>query len=282
MSDTQQPEQQWRWPNGKNFSPTALKSYGECPSRVKMQYLQKLEPPYQWVRHFALGRSAHNALRSIANQIRTNSPRMLDEHIRGMCEYEMPLHEYPSEAAREYDIGLVVSWVRRGQAWLESLEIQDWMLIEQFVQRDFEMFHAGVSYSMITKPDLIVRQRDDEGEEYFRIIDWKTGAVYPLPDVPIIMRFALKEQLDQWIGEANAANVVFTWYWLEHDVRKDVDVSMELVSRSWQDIVNQMTSLALESEWPATPGAHCRYCKFYQNFCPEEIPPDTGFYGYDG
>lgn len=274
MTDTSQPEQIWRWPPGKNFSPTALKTYGECPSRVKMNYLQKLESPYKWVRHFALGRSTHNALRSIANQLKTGSELMLDEHIRRMCEFEMPISEYPSEEAREYDIGLVIGWVRRGQAWLESLDIQDWMLIEQFVARDFEMFSARVPYSMITRPDLILRQIDDDGQEYFHIIDWKTGSVWELPDVPIIMRFALREYLDGWVGDANSANVTFTWYWLDHDVRRDVDVSMELVSRSWPGIVEQMSSLALEEEWKATPGRHCRYCPYYKNYCPEEMPPE--------
>lgn len=277
MSENQQTEQQWRWPIGKNFSPTALKTYAECPSRVKMQYLQKLEPPYQWVRHFALGRATHNALRSIANQLKTGSELMLDEHIRQMCELEMPQKEYPSAEAREYDIGLVIGWVRRGRGWLQSLEIEDWMLIEQFADRKFEMFQAKVQYSVITRPDLIVKQLDDDGEPYYNVIDWKTGAVYELPDVPVIMRFALRSQLESWMGEANAANVRFTWYWLDADVRREVDVSMEHVSRQWPDIVQQMRSLALESEWKATPGRHCLYCPYYRNYCPEEIPPDSEY-----
>lgn len=274
MSDFQQPEQQWRWPIKKNFSPTSLKTYGECPSRVKMQYLQKLEAPYKWVRHFALGRSTHNALRTIANQLKTGSELMQEEHIRRMCAFEMPIPEYPSEEAREADIQLVISWVRKGRAWLESLDIDEWMLIEQYTSREFEMFQAKVPYSMITKPDLVLRRLDEEGKPYFHIIDWKTGSVWELPDVPIIMRFALRNYLEEWAGEANSANVQFTWYWLDHDVRKDVDVSMELVSRSWPGIVDQMTSLALETDWIATPGSYCRFCPYYKNHCPEEMPPE--------
>lgn len=274
MSDTPQPEPQWRWPVGKNFSPTALKTYGECASRVKMHYLQKLEPPYQWVRHFALGRSAHNALRTVAQQLKTGSALITDEQIRFLCRFEMPIHEYPTEEAREADIQMVLGWVHKGRAWLESLDIDEWLLIEAYTRRDFTMFQANVPSSMITKPDLVLKRTDEDGTEYFQIIDWKTGAVWELPDVPIIMRFALREYLEQWVGEPNSANVRFTWYWLEHDVRKDVDVSMELVTRSWPGIVEQMTSLALESEWNATPGAHCRYCPYYKNHCPEEIPPD--------
>lgn len=274
MSDTQQPEQQWRWPIGKNFSPTSLKTYAECPSRVKMYYLQNLEPPYKWVRHFALGRSTHNALRTVAQQLKTGSELISDDQIRFLCRFEMPIDEYPTEEAREADIQTVIHWVHKGRDWLQSLDIDEWMLIEAWAQRDFTMFQADVPYAMITKPDLVLKRVDEEGVEYFHIIDWKTGSVWELPDVPIIMRFALREYLEEWVGDANSANVQFTWYWLDHDVRKDVDVSMELVSRSWPDIVEQMTSLALETDWIATPGSHCRFCPYYQNFCPEEIPPE--------
>lgn len=273
MSDSQQPENQWRWPIGKNFSPTSLKTFGECPSRVKMQYLQQLEPPYKWVRHFALGRATHNALRTIANQLKNGAPLITEDQIRLLCRTEMPVDEYPSEEARESDIRLVLNWVRKGRIWLESLKIEDWMLIEGWAHREFPMFKSQIQYSMITRPDLILKQQDEDGVEYFHIIDWKTGSVWELPDVPVIMRFALRNHLEQWIGDANEANVQFTWYWLDHDERRTVDVSMDHVGSIWPDIVRQMTDLALETEWKAIPGRYCEYCPYYKNHCPEEMPP---------
>lgn len=275
MSDTPQPEPQWRWPNKKNFSPTVLKMFGECPSRVKMQYLQKLEPPEVWVRAFAVGRSAHNALRTVAEQLKVGGPvHLTDDQIRFLCRFEMPVHEYSTEEAREADIQLVIRWVRKGQAWLESLQVEEWLRIEQFEERQLTMFGAQVPYSMITRPDLVIRQIDEDGNPYFRIIDWKTGSVWEHPDVPVIMRYALKDRLDEWSGDANSANVTFTWFWLEHDFRSDVEITYEDSVFQWPDIVRQMKALALEKDWIATPGRHCKFCKYYKNFCPEEIPPD--------
>ena len=274
MSDSQLSEQRWRWPNDRNFSPTVLKTYGQCPSRVKMQYLQKLPAPEKFVPFFASGNAAHSALSTIAQQMRDGAELITEDQIRNLARFHMPEHEYPSPEYREAEIQKVLKWVSRGRAWLESMEVMEWLRIEKFERRDFSMFHSQAPYKMITRPDLVLKRMAEDGQPYFHIIDWKTGAVWEEHDVPVIMRFALRERLDEWVNDANAANVVFTWNWLEHDVRKDVDVSMEHVSQAWPDIVSQMRSLALESEWTATPGRHCVFCPYYKNFCPEEIPPE--------
>lgn len=274
MSDSPQSEHQWRWPNKKNFSPTTLKTYSECASRVKMQHLQKLEPPEKWVRAFAVGRTTHNALRTIAAQLSVGASEFItDEQIRNLCRFEMPLREYPTAEAHEADIRLVISWIRKGQAWLQSLDVVEWLRIEQYESRNLTMFSGEIPYSMSTRPDLVLKQIDEDGEPYFHILDWKTGAVWELPDVPVIMRYALHDRLENWAGDANAANVKFTWFWLDHDFRKSVDVSYEHSTYRWPDIVKQMKSLALETEWKATPGRYCVYCPYYKNHCPEEIPP---------
>lgn len=274
MSENTPPERQPRWPNDRNFSPTVLKTYGECAFRVKLQYVDKIEQPDRWVRHFALGRSTHQALRTIANQLKIGAPLIDDDAIRMLCRFEMPIKEYPTEEAREADIQQVIRWVHRGSAWLQSLDVEEWLRIEQYESRSLTMFQSNSPYSMISKPDLVLRRRDEDGEEYFHIIDWKTGAVWEHHDVPVIMRYVLKDHLDEWTGEANAANVVFTWHWLEEDYRKDVDVSMEHVQQVWPGVVNQMKSLATEQDWIATPGKHCNFCPYYKNYCPEEIPPE--------
>lgn len=275
MTDTPQPEQQWRWPNDRNFSPTVLKTYGECASRVKMQYLQKLAAPEQFVPFFASGRAAHSALSTIAQQMRVGADRIGEEQIRNLARFHMPEHQYPTPEYREAEIQKVLKWVARGTAWLDSLDVLEWLRIEQFESREFPMFPAQVPFKMITRPDLILKRLDDEGEPYFHVIDWKTGSVWEEHDVPVIMRFALREKLEEWVGEANSANVVFTWNWLDHDYRKNVDVSLEHVNLYWPGIVSQMKSLALESDWLATPGRYCVYCPYYKNHCPEEIPPDN-------
>lgn len=276
MSESEQPEQQWRWPNDRNFSPTVLKTYGQCASRVKMQYLQKLPAPEKFVPFFASGNAAHSALSTIAQQLKVGAELITEEQIRNVARFHMPEHEYPSPEYREAEIQKVLKWVARGRAWLESMDVVEWLRIEQFELREFSMFQSQAPYTMITRPDLVLKRLDEDGETYFQIIDWKTGTVWEDNDVPVLMRYALREKLAEWVGTAdvNSANVVFTWNWLEHDVRKDVDVSMEHVGNAWPDIVKQMQSLALESDWIATPGRYCVYCPYYKNQCPEEIPPE--------
>jgi hypothetical protein len=273
MSDSPQPTQEWRWPNHIAMSPSSLKAYDQCPFRVKMQYLQNLEPPDKWVHHFALGNATHSALGTIAQQLKAGVKPIGEDQIRVLCRFHMPESEYPSPEAREYDIQQVLEWVRRGRAWLETLNVEDWLVIEQKRRRDVTLFPAQAPYELLTKPDLIVKRLDEDGQPYFQIIDWKTGSVYEEPDVPVIVRYAIRTELQKWTGNATAASVVFTWFWLKENYRKDFDVSAEHCNDHWPSILGQMEALAKESEWIATPGWYCNYCKYYQNYCPEEIPP---------
>lgn len=274
MSDTPQPPQQWRWPNDRNLSPTVLKNYARCPQRVKMQYLQKLEAPEAFIPAYALGNATHSALGTIAQQLRADVNPIGEEQIRNIARFHMPEHEYPSPEYREAEIKKVIRCVERGTAWLRTLDVVEWLRIEQYETREMHMFRSKSPYKMITRPDLVLKRIDEEGQEFIHIIDWKTGAVWEEPDVPVIMRFALRDRLEEWYGDANSANVLFTWNWLDHDEKKDVDVSMEHIGRTWSSIVDQAVSLASELQWIATPGRHCNICPYYKNHCPEEIPPD--------
>lgn len=272
MSDSPQPQQQWRWPTTIAMSPSSLKAYGQCPARVKMQYLQGLEPPEKWVHHYALGNATHSALGTIAQQMKVGAEIIGEEQIRLLCRFHMPEKEYPSTEAREYDIQQVLEWVRRGRAWLETLDVDDWLIIEQKRRRDVRLFPAQAPYELLTKPDLIVKRRDEYGEPWFQVIDWKTGAIYEEPDVPVIVRYVLKTELQQWTGNPSTANVVFTWFWLRENYRKDIDIPADHCTDYWPKVTGQMEALATETEWPASPDWYCNYCKFYQNYCPEEIP----------
>lgn len=274
MSDTPQPEPQWRWPNHIPMSPSSLKAFSQCPSRVKMQYLQSLEPPDKWVHHFALGNATHSALGTIAQQLKVGTAPIGEAQIRLICATHMPKSQYPTEESREFDVQQVLEWVRRGRVWLESLQVDDWLVIEQKRRRHVPLFPAKSQYELLTRPDLIIKRRDEDGNPYFHVIDWKTGSVNPEQDVPVIVRFAIRNELQEWTGDASTANVVFSWYWLKENYRTDVDVSVEHCHEYWPGIVHQMESVATESEWIATPGWYCNYCKYYKNFCPEEIPPE--------
>lgn len=275
MSETQQPEQQWRWPNRIAMSPTSLKAYGQCASRVKMRYLQDLDPPPKWVRFFALGNATHSALGTVAQQLRAGTNLIGEEQVRNLCRFHMPETEYPTPEAREADIQLVLEWFAKGRDFLMSLDVEEWLVIEQTRRREVRLFPAEAPYKIMTKPDLILKQRDEHGEPYFHIIDWKTGSVYEEPDVPVITRYAIGSELQQWTGDATAANVVFSWYWLQQNYRKELDISAEHCNEHWPSVLEQMENLATETEWKAEPGWYCNYCPYYKNYCPEEIPPET-------
>lgn len=277
MSEPAPPEQHWRWPNTIAMSPSSLKAFGECPSRIKMRYLQNLDPPERWIRVFGLGNATHSALGTIAQQMKVGAELIGDEQVRNLARLHLPEREYPTPESREADILQVLEWVRRGTAWLKTLDVQEWLLIEQKQRRAVPLFPARTTYELLTKPDLIVKRLDADGNPFIQIIDWKTGQEREEPDVPVIMRYAIRENLQRWTGDATAATVEFTWFWLDLGYRTPFDCSTERCTDAWPGILKQMEDLATETEWRATPGWHCRFCPYYQNHCPEEIPPDTGW-----
>lgn len=270
-------QREWRWPNTIVMSPTSLNTFSQCRYRIKLTYLQNIPAPEKWVRSFAMGTAAHAALGTIAQQMKVGATPIDEEQIRTLALMRLPLSEYPSEMARDADVNLVVRWVKSGQRWLESLDIQEFLLIEKSERRTVKLFPAKAEYTLLSKPDLIVRRTNEDGE-FIQIIDWKTGKRYPHEDVPVIMRYVIREKLQEWTGDASATNVLFTWNWLDLGDIDNFDASVETCNTAWPGIVEQMEDMATESEWKATPGWYCNYCPYYQNYCPEEIPKEQGDY----
>lgn len=268
-------EQEWRWPSGIVMSPSSLKAFSQCHYRNKLRYLQNIPAPDKWIRAFAMGNAAHDALRTIANQMRAEAPVLTDEQITRGAGMKLPIPEYPSDAARNADIELVLRWVRRGERYLQSLDVQEYLLIESQEYREIALPPNNAAYRLTAKPDLIVRRKNDDGE-FIHIIDWKTGKPFPEIDVPVIMRYVSRDKLQQWTGNASNAEVKFSWYWLDHSQADDFDASVENCNAAWPGIVEQMQAMATETEWKATPGWYCNYCPYYQNYCPEEIPKEEG------
>ncbi|MCA9833271.1 MAG: PD-(D/E)XK nuclease family protein [Thermomicrobiales bacterium] len=262
-----------RWPHQKSLSPTSLKTYSQCAYRIRLQYVDEIPRPDIFVPFFAIGNATHSALGTIAQQMKLGVPTIGEKEIRMLCSFHMPMHHYPSEEAWEAEVQKVLRWVDTGKRYLQRLQVEEWLLIEHWEAREIPLLPTKARYKLGAKPDLVVRRRDEEGEPLIHIIDYKTGQVREEPDVPVIQRFALRPLLQEWTGDASAANVRFTWIWLDENYPRDVDVSVEHCNHAWPEIMAQMESLVSEAIFAPTPGWYCRYCPYYQNYCTEEIPP---------
>lgn len=262
-----------RWPHQKSMSPTSLKAYSQCAYRIRLQYVDNIPRPETFVPFFAIGTATHSALGTIAQQLKVGSPPIGESQIRTLCRMHMPVHQYSSAEAWEAEVQKVLRWVDSGKRYLQSLNVQDWLIIERMQKRDLGLLPAKTRYNLLARPDLIVRHLDEDGDPLIHIIDYKTGKVYEEPDVPVIHRFVLRDMLEQWTGDASGANVRFTWLWLDENYRKDVDLSVENCNFAWPGILDQMEALASETDWHATPGWHCQYCPYHQNYCPHTMPP---------
>lgn len=264
-----------RWPRDRWISPTVLKTYAQCPKRVRLRHLDDIEPPWRYQVHLRKGTIAHNLLRDIAYQLRGGHPVIDETEIRKRASLRLPRELYPSEEAREASLGDIVRWVAFGRRYLERIPEPEWLVIENKLHREWYLPRYREPHTLIAQPDVMVQQTDEDGAPLIEIIDYKTGAIRPEPDPPVLMRFVARDLLAQRFGSASSARVRFTYVWLDHAEHTRIDLSVEHCTGAWPGITGQVRALAGESVWPATPSSLCRWCPYFGNICQEEIPVDA-------
>lgn len=269
-----------RWPPNKKMSPTSLKSYRNCPYRIRLQYIDRVPQPEVFNIFFAKGNAAHLALREVAESRRYNRPRVPDSRVENIARLHLPEREYETVSAdmRNADIQQVMNWVAFGRAYIEAIPEPEWLLIEDFLERDWPLFHGENAhrYGMISKPDLIIRRHDEEDGPLIEFIDYKTGKIRPEDDPPVIQRFVARDLLQHFTaGQASDARVRFTYLWLDHRDWTHIDLTIEHCADRWSSIEQQMRDLVTETEWPPKPSFLCNYCPYKDGICPHSAADET-------
>lgn len=259
-----------RWPRDRWISPTVLNSYAKCPKRVRLQHLDQVEPPWAYHVHLAKGRVAHNLLRDIAHLLKRGYPVPDSGELRKRARLSLPLDQFPSPAARETHAADIVRWVVYGSGYLARIPDPAFLAIEKNQSRELPVFPEQSPYTLMARPDVAVLRSDGLGP-LVEIIDYKTGVIRPEPDPPVIMRFVARKLLREF-GDPSEMRVRFTYLWLDHADRTEIDLSLEHCYDVWPAITRQVQALASETAWKATPSWLCHYCPYHQNICQEQVP----------
>lgn len=189
-----------------------------------------------------------------------------------MARVHLPPQNFPTEEARMAEARDIVRWVQVGRRYLERMENPTWVLVEKSLHREWRIFRQGPPFTVIARPDVIVRQIDPDGNSYFEIIDYKTGKRRPEDMPPVILRFVARDLLQEIVGDASSAQVRFTYLWLETTEKDVKDLSVDFCNYQWEEISGDLSRLASESEWKPNPSYLCRYCPYFENVCTEKIP----------
>lgn len=261
------------WPISKWISPTALNTFGNCPYRARLTYVDRKEPPYKFSIHLHSGRVAHELLRHTATCLKNATDPLPQDRILDIAHHRLPRNEFPSEQAWTDQAHKLAGWVEFGKKWLLAQPAPTFLRIEQNAVRPIRLWPNVDNYTLMSRADAVLLQHDPTGAPFINIVDYKTGKIREEIPPPIIMRFDLKELIHEHLGDTQTARVLFTYIWLNERQTSRIDLSAEYCESHWTEITDAARALATEQTWPATPSILCNYCPYYQNICKEEIPP---------
>ena len=265
-----------RWPHDRWISPSALKIYQNCPKRLRLQYIDAVPRPWAYELNLRKGTIAHNILRDIAYLLRGHYPLIDRSEMLKRAMLRLPPDMFPSPEAREAHARDIVRWVMYGARYLERIHAPKWLLIERNQHRQHTIYQGHRPYTLMARPDVVIQRLDEDGSPLIEIIDYKTGAIRPEEDPPVMMRFVARDLLRQATGDASSARVRFLYLWLDHAEKTQIDLSVEYCNEQWPQLTRRLHDLASETVWAATPSRLCHYCPYHNNACTELIPPDAG------
>jgi hypothetical protein len=82
------------------ISPSKLRTYANCPYRVRLEYLDKVAAPRPFNLFLAKGNIAHDLLRLNAQLIRAGKPPLAEAEMGKRAWYRLPAREFHSATAR--------------------------------------------------------------------------------------------------------------------------------------------------------------------------------------
>jgi hypothetical protein len=271
-----------RWPHDRWISPTVLKTYQLCPQQVKFGYLDQLPKSWGFRPAISKGNATHLALKRIADALARGRAPIDESDVEKMARLFLPRREFPSEDEWNAHLKDISLWVQRGRAHIERESVRDWVLVERPLKRSWNLFRGVLPYTITARPDVVMHHDDEDNQPVIEFVDYKTGKER-FDEMPaLVLRLVARELLERLVQNVDDAQVRFTYLWLSTGEQDTITLTPEYIEYYREQIERQMRKLASETEWAPRPSRACRYCPFYQNVCPEQIPRDDVISRPDG
>lgn len=253
------------WPPDRWITPTALKQYGTCPRRVRLQYVDRRPEPPASNLFLTKGRIAHQILQQSARLIARRQPPLDPPALAEMASRRLHRSMFPSEEARQSELAEIVRWVRFGLEYLDR--DAEYLLIERNATRPVALPSLPAPYTLMARPDLILLRTDQDGERFIEFIDYKTGKQRNDDVVPVLTRYVSRKLLSTVLPDPTTVRMRFTFLWLQDREADVIDLPLEYCEWSWESVTGVVAALVTERAWPEQPSHLCRYCPYMDNPC---------------
>jgi hypothetical protein len=254
------------WPLHVALSPSSIKAYTTCPHRLRLRYIERKKAPFAYNLHLDQGNIAHLLLAEIAHRLRHDKPQRSEDEMYTRAFRHLPVREFPSRAAHEAAASEVMDWVTYGRAYLDREA--DILAVEKPGKREVAWRQQNLRIPVTTRPDLILLRTDPEGERFVEIIDYKTGSMEWIDEIPpVTMRFVFKELFKRVTPDTRALQMQFTYVWLAHRDTHIIPLTPEYCESAWAQVMGVVDQLMVERDWPTRPSKFCHYCPYDGNAC---------------
>lgn len=262
-----------RWPQDRWISPSALKTYRDCPQQARLQYVERVPPPPVTRVDFVKGNATHIALKQAAEALDRGVSPPTDEQVLAQVRRDLPLSGFPSVEEWDAHVRDVMRWIRRGREYIQRPTIFAWVRPERPLKRAWRLFPDAPPFTITARPDLIVLHEDGDLPRV-EFIDYKTGAQYVDEMPALVLRLVARELLEGVVPDVDQTPVQFTYLWLDHADRDVIDLTPEYIAYYWARVARSMRQLVREEEWAPNPSPRCHYCPYFGTRCTEKIPYD--------
>jgi hypothetical protein len=254
------------WNSRRTLSPTLLKTYLDCPHKLRLQYIEKRYAPDFESIPMEQGKVAHGMLADRARALRDRQPIVDDPAILfNEAADRLSLKLFPSGDAHAAAVADIVAWVGFGLEYIDRSAT--FLNIESKRNRLFTL-NGNERLSIEARPDLILLRATPAGGQFVEIIDYKTGSKdYPDDIPPVTMRFVFKDLFKDIAADTASLPMTFTYVWLKHRDTLEIPLTMSYCEGAWVHVQGIVGSLLEEREWPVQPSNLCRYCKFSRDAC---------------
>lgn len=263
--DRESPQPGPSWPPDRWISPSALKSFNQCPYRVRLLYLDMIPEPKAFSLNLSKGLITHDLLAMSAWRIIGGQPDLGEEWFHEQAYRRLPRWEFPSDDARTGNAREIAHWVGRGLRYLDRTAA--FMRIERGNHREWRRGPSGAPLTIVTRPDLVLRRIDRQGEPFIEFIDYKTGRQRTDAIAPVVMRYAFTEYFKSLVPDTQSLRMQFTWLWLDSGEIDITDLTLEYSMAAWGEVTRNIERLLTERVWPAQPSNGCNYCPYNGNAC---------------
>ncbi|MEK6859271.1 MAG: PD-(D/E)XK nuclease family protein [Nanoarchaeota archaeon] len=246
------------------YSHSRLCAFEQCQFKFKLKYIDKLQPEIEKTVEAYLGEKVHDALEWLYSQILIKITPDIEDLIGYYAkswskdfneEIRIVNNHFTYEYYFDRGIKFLIDYYVKNKPFSDNT-----IAIEKLVKIDLD---GTGKYLLQGYADRLVHNKE---ANIFEIHDYKTGAIKRQEELDKDRQLALYslgiKQAFPDEKDIDASNIHLIWHFLDFNEKMKSKRTEEQLEQLKQDIIQLIDKIEAAKDYPANPGALCRWCEF--------------------